>query len=383
MSKRQAAAVTATGVVLILSTLAILVFAFRGAIPAFVPPGQDIAELIRSGASPLSAPEDVRISIFSDDLEKPRDLLAVNDRWLLVSEMGAGRITAFDRTTGSLKPVIDNLNTPHGLTMHCIEDGCRLYVAETARVSSYYFNPDTAEADFDRELVSLPGPGGHFTRSLLLPDDSTLLISVGSSCNVCIEDDYRRAAVLSYDLQEGTLNEYATGLRNSVFLTKRPGTDEIWATDNGRDNLGDDLPPDEVNIITAADYGWPFCYGDRITDTTFSSPGDFSCNDTQGSQIDLQAHSAALGLGFFGPEWSEYQGDLLVAYHGSWNRSIPTGYKLVRFDLDASSLEPEDFITGWLSDFTAIGRPVDIEFAGGDMYVSDDHAGVIYLIRPD
>lgn len=111
--------------------------------------------------------------------------------------------------------------------------------------------------------------------------------------------------------------------------------------------------------------------------------GDFSCNDTQGSQIDLQAHSAALGLGFFGPEWSEYQGDLLVAYHGSWNRSIPTGYKLVRFDLDASSLEPEDFITGWLSDFTAIGRPVDIEFAGGDMYVSDDHAGVIYLIRPD
>jgi glucose/arabinose dehydrogenase len=166
----------------------------------------------------------------------------------------------------------------------------------------------------------------------------------------------------------------------------------MWATDMGRDLIGDDIPPDEINIIEDGRfYGWPYCYGQMIWDRQFDSSQEAEdrCEKSAASRVDLQAHSAPLGLRFIPESWgNEYKGDLLVAFHGSWNRTTPTGYKVVRIKLDKSgNLEGvEDFITGWLGGAQgasgAHGRPVDIIFdAAGVGYISDDKAGVLYRLE--
>jgi glucose/arabinose dehydrogenase len=146
---------------------------------------------------------------------------------------------------------------------------------------------------------------------------------------------------------------FARGLRNSVGLAVNPRTGTIWATDNGRDMLGDDVPPDEVNDLAAGgDFGWPYCYGKQITDASQVKAGDDRCRKTIPAKVEIQAHSAPLGLAFAGGPMfpPEYRNDLFVALHGSWNRRIPTGYKVIRVRLNEKSevLGVEDFITGWL-----------------------------------
>lgn len=176
-----------------------------------------------------------------------------------------------------------------------------------------------------------------------------------------------------------------------------PVTGKIWATEMGRDFLGDDLPPDEINIIEESEwYGWPWFYGKNIEDYKFSPYSrPIFVKEPKPSYIDIPAHSAPLGLAFFpaNSQWpEEYWNNLLVAYHGSWNRTDPTGYKIVRYKLDTqgnyfgdgstSSPQVEDFISGWLKNNGAtLGRPVDILIQpNGSIYISDDKAGVIYRV---
>ena len=178
---------------------------------------------------------------------------------------------------------------------------------------------------------------------------------------------------------------YARGLRNSVGFVFHPTTGLMYATENGRDMLGDDLPPDEINSIEEGkNYGWPICYGKNIHDTHFDRNVYIRnpCLGLMPSLVDLQAHSAPLGLAFYtGDNFpQEYRGDLFVAYHGSWNRKEATGYKIVRIDMQ--DLTVKDFATGWLTTTgNVLGRPVDIIVADdGSLFVSDDNAGKIYRI---
>jgi glucose/arabinose dehydrogenase len=261
----------------------------------------------------------------------------------------------------------------------------------------YDYDRAAAKTSNGKKLLDLPGGGNHTTRTIKIVATGTqkrLLVSIGSSCNVCTEQDLRRAAVWQADLPDGTnFRSYATGLRNSVFMSTRPGTNELWATEMGRDLLGDDTPPDEINILTEGkNYGWPICYGHNIHDTNFDRNQYIQdpCANSVPAHIDIPAHSAPLGLTFLGQSWpKEFQGDLLVALHGSWNRSVPSGYKIVRYKLaaDGSVLSSSDFLTGFLpaKSKTALGRPVDILDASTQdtrvLYVSDDKAGVIYQIK--
>lgn len=351
--------------------------------------------------APLSVPEGFIATIYSREVPGARVLARDPRGTLLVSETSEGKVVALPDEDGDGKAdrtvtVLGNLDQPHGLLVECPgqDPVCTLYVAETGSLKSYTYDPASMMAENPQELAVLPKGDGHFTRTLLPnPDGESILISVGSSCNVCGETDPHRATVLALNRITSELSVVARGLRNTVFMAIDPVFGKVWGTDNGRDVIGDDIPPDEVNIIAeGGDYGWPICYGAKIHDTDFDKKQYFRdpCADTITPHIELQAHSAALGIAFIPEEgWpDDMYNDLLVAYHGSWNRSEPTGYKVVRFDLDESRNVvggPQDFLTGFLAPGAkpgeAIGRPVGLlAEPGGVVYVSDDRAGAVYRV---
>lgn len=309
---------------------------------------------------PLTLPDKFSISIFAKNVSNARVLAWDPIGNLLVSSPATGKVFAVS-PTGEVSTVVSSLNNPHGLAF---KDG-KLYIAETNAVAVYDYD---GKATNRKKIIDLPSGGNHFSRTIGFGPDGKLYISIGSSCNVCVEKDAHRASIQVYD---GELKPFATGLRNSVFFTWRNG--DMWATDMGRDLIGDNIPPEEVNIVKdGKNYGWPYCYGKRIADTTFGGTDEF-CKTTEPSFIDYQAHSAPLGLAFD-------KNYLYVAYHGSWNRTVPTGYKIVRFDLNNNN-QASDFITGWLQGSSALGRPVDLIFdTKGNLYISDDKAGVIYKV---
>ncbi|MDP3646194.1 MAG: PQQ-dependent sugar dehydrogenase, partial [bacterium] len=329
---------------------------------------------------PFTVPDGFAVSVFSRDVPGARVLTRDFKGTLVASLTSEGRVVALPDTNGDHKAdatidILTGLNNPHGILFRCDPESdasrlngagqngndCRMYVAEEDVVLSYAYDPETFTASLPRDIASLPRDGGHSTRTILAhPDGEQLLVSVGSSCNVCEEKDARRAKVLAFNIKEGafgTYTDFSTGLRNMVFMTIHPVTGEIWGTEMGRDLLGDDTPPDEIDVLRLrGHYGWPYCYGKNIQDTTFEPANPGRCQKMDPSHIDIPAHSAPLGLAFVPEEgWPEaYWHDLLVAYHGSWNRSVPTGYKIVRFDLDPLGKptgDPpaggQDFITGF------------------------------------
>lgn len=350
--------------------------------------GKDITQF-------LKLPDGFSVSIFAKDIVSPRVMTYDPAGNLLVSITSQGKVVALPDKDGNgvadvVATVADGLSSPHGLAVRCTST-CKLYIGETDNVSVYDYDAENLRAINKKKIIDLPA-GGHYTRSILFmpsPNDDKLLISVGSSCNVCNEDDPRRAKILVANADGSDLKEFAKGLRNAVFMAIHPVSGKIWATEMGRDLLGDDIPPDEINIIEEGkNYGWPVCYGKNIHDGEFDKNVYFRnpCMEPfeVPSHIDIQAHSAPLGLAFAPEEgWpQEYWFNMFVAYHGSWNRSVPTGYKIVRYKLDAQGnyLGEEDFISGWLqSDGSVLGRPADIlTQPGGVMFISDDKEGVIY-----
>jgi glucose/arabinose dehydrogenase len=355
--------------------------------------GSAHAERTRFDLARLKAPPGFRISIFAEDIDGARMMVFSPGGVLLVSESGEGKVVALPDPkhvgkAGRTATVLRGLNEPHGLTFY---EG-KLYVAENDKVRRYDWDEANLRASNPKRLADLPPGGGHSTRTLLF-HGAKMYVSAGSSCNVCLERDSRRAAVMEFNPDGSGQKIFAKGLRNAVGLAVNPKTDTVWATVNGRDWLGDDLPPDVIVDLSKEgdDFGWPYCYGDRVPDSNFTKPGDDRCRNVVEPKVQMPAHSAPLGLAFYeGSEFpAEYRNNLFVAFHGSWNRSVPKGYKVVRVKLDDKGQPQggvEDFITGWLAPGETkkgrwMGRPVGIIFGGnGVMYLSDDAGGVIYRI---
>jgi glucose/arabinose dehydrogenase len=341
----------------------------------------------------IKLPDGFHIAVFADNIDGARMLTFTPGGVLLVSESGEGKVVALPdaKRTGKADRVVDvlsGLNEPHGIAFY---QG-KLYVAEYDKVRRYDWDETNLRATNSKTLTDLPTGGGHSTRSLLF-HGGKMYVSAGSSCNVCIEKDPRRAAVMEFNPDGTGQKIFAKGLRNSVGLAVNPKTDTVWVTVNGRDMLGDDLPPETIYDLGkgGVDAGWPYCYGDRVPDTDFTKPGDNRCQSVIEPKVQMQAHSAPLGLAFYEGSMfpPEYRNNLFVAFHGSWNRSVPTGYKVVRVKLDDKG-QPQggaqDFITGWLAPGETkkgrwMGRPVGVAFASdGSMYLSDDAGGVVYRI---
>jgi glucose/arabinose dehydrogenase len=323
---------------------------------------------------PLSLSSGLTFSIYASNISNARDLELAPNNVLLVSQPSQGAVIAIPKENEVIT-LLSNLNRPHGIAFH----NNYLYVAETNAVSRYQYNSQQLTVSNRQKLFDLPAGGNHWTRSILIKDDK-LYTSIGSTCNVCREQDWRRTKVLVSNLDGSNLEVFSSGLRNAVFMTLHPQTKDIWATEMGRDLLGDNLPPDEINILTrGADYGWPECYGKNLRDNSFSS--NASCDSSTASLFDLPAHSAPLGLSFVPDAWpSPYAGKLLVAFHGSWNRTTPTGYKIVMLDPKTGGMT--DFISGWLKlPKDSYGRPVDVIFdSKGSLFISDDKANAVYKV---
>jgi glucose/arabinose dehydrogenase len=278
-----------------------------------------------------------------------------------------------DRTS-----LLRNVEVPHGLAFV----GEVLYVAATDRILRLDPWWDGSSA---REVARLPGGGHHVTRTLALGPDGNLYVSIGSSCDACVEEDGRRAAILRFSPAGGPLEPIASGLRNAVGMTWSPYDGQLWVTENGRNDLGDEIPPDEVNVVSiGGDYGWPDCYGDRVP-VNSDVPRE-RCADTEPPMLTMPAHIAPLGLAFYEAEGlpDGFRGNLLIALHGSAVRSELIGYELVRVPFeDGRPQAPRPFVRGWLVGGESWGRPMDPFLArDGTLYLSDDKGGVVYWIRP-
>jgi len=333
----------------------------------------------------VQVPQGFEVSIFAEGLSGVRMLEMGPDGRLYVARSSAGEIVRFDlnpdgTANGDPAVVASGLRQPYGLAFRNGD----LYVGETHQVIRL------AGPAFTQETVIVPGlpTGGHWTREIVFGPDDRLYVSVGSSCNLCEEGDPRRAAVVRYAANGSGEQIIAEGLRNTVGLAFHPDTGELWANQNERDNLGDDIPAEELNIFSPGGvvehFGWPYCYGNRIPNPEYANPP--RCGNTMAPALEMQAHSAPLGMVFYdGDQFpAEYRGDLFMAFHGSWNRTEPTGYKVVRVRVEnGRPVSYEDFAAGWLSPGGAVlGRPVAVEVGpDGSLYVSDDGVGRIWRVR--
>lgn len=336
-------------------------------------------------------PSGFSLSRFAEGLDNVRFLRFTPAGDLLASVPRDGKVLLLERPrpgetrAAGVRTLMSGLNRPHGMDLH---EGY-LYVAETDAVGRIRFDPGgrTTSGELERVVQGIPGGGNHWTRTLRFGPDGWMYVSIGSDCNVCIEEDPRRAAIVRYRPDGSGEEIYASGLRNAVGFDWRPATGELYSTENGRDLLGDAFPPCELDRIEKGGfYGWPYASGDRVPDPDFGKGNEARVAASIPPAHAFRAHNAPLGLTFLRGEKlpPEYRGAAVVALHGSWNRARKDGYKVVALRWDAEGhITEQDFLAGFLreADQDVIGRPVDVaEGPDGAIYVSDDYAGSIYRV---
>ncbi|HVA23042.1 MAG TPA: PQQ-dependent sugar dehydrogenase [Chloroflexota bacterium] len=344
----------------------------------------------------VNLPAGFTISVFASGLSAPRFMAFDGAGNLAVAEDGANRVLLFRQQNGRLsatpEPIVSGLNDPTSVAFY----QNFLYVAEARQISRY---PYQAAAFGPRQVIvpGLPAATDHHTRTIIFGPDGKLYLAMGSPCNVCVISNPLYAAISRYNPDGSGYEPFAKGLRNAVGLAFQPGASLLWATVNGRDSLGDNIPWDLLTTIhQGGDYGFPGCYDNRQVDPQFGRAG--GCGGMALPDVGIQAHSAPLGLTFYtGNQFpAEYRDDILVANHGSWNRSVPTGYDVVRAHFAGGGIASvTDFATGWappgsgriiqtpygLGTAGAWGRPVQPVVApDGSLYLSDDYLGAIYRI---
>jgi len=326
-------------------------------------------------------PPGFSIAVYAD-VPKARSLALGDNGTVFVSNRRGRSIYAVVAEGDSTRTIklVGDLKTPNGIAFH---DGY-LYVAENNRVTRYADIEQNLENVPEGELldIDLPSKSHHGWRYISFGPDGKLYSSIGAPCNVCDEEGFGEIVRMNAD---GSGREtFASGIRNSVGFTWHPQTEELWFTDNGRDMLGDDLPPDELNHAPVAGlhFGYPYCHAGEILDPRFGDGKD--CRDFVAPAQKLGPHVASLGVRFYSGRMfpDKYHGQIFIAEHGSWNRSKKIGYRvsLVRLE-DGMPVAYEPFAEGWLQNESVSGRPVDLlVLDDGSMLVSDDHADKVYRI---
>jgi len=338
--------------------------------------------------SRLHLPHGFKISIFADNVPNARQM-ALGDKGVLFVGSREGQVYALRDTNGDgvadqRFTLADNLYLPNGVAY---KSGA-LYVAEVNRIlrfddiESHLEQPGEPKVVYDK----LPTDKHHGWKYLRFGPDGKLYSAIGAPCNICKPEDKRYASLFRINPDGSQFQILASGIRNTVGFDWEPGSQSLFFNDNGRDYLGDDVPPDELNKWSGSNehYGFPYCHAGTIPDPELAE--DKTCVQFKPPVWRYKAHIAPLGMRFYtGKQFPEqYVRQLFVAQHGSWNRSEPQGYQvaLVKFR-SGQPVDEQPFISGWLlSDGKVLGRPVDVlQTMDGSLLISDDKLGVIYKVE--
>lgn len=338
--------------------------------------------------SSIKLPKGFTISVYAE-VENARSMVLSPSGTLFVGNRNEDKVYAIKDTNGDFKAdkkwvIASKLNMPNGVAF---KDG-DLYVAEVNRIlkfsgiESKLENPGEPTVVYDK----LPTETHHGWKYIAFGPDGKLYIPVGAPCNICNREEPIYASIHRMNADGTGLELFASGVRNTVGFTWHPETKALWFTDNGRDMMGDDTPPCELNVATKAGqhFGYPFCHGGTIADPEYGSKRP--CSEFVAPAQNLGAHVAPLGLKFYTGDMfpASYKNQIILAEHGSWNRSKKSGYKLSLVKIvNGKSAGYETFAQGWMDDATqkVWGRPVDVLIMpDGSMLVSDDQADVIYRI---
>ena len=360
-----------------------LVTAVFGGMPAVASAGEFDAILSR-----INLPPGFEISVFATT-PKPRSLVFAAPLNMVFVGSYQGTIHSLvdsnaDGVADEILRRADGLNTPNGIAYF---DG-KLFVALTDRVA---FWPIPAEFGATLPIAplidiksDLPREFAHGRRYAAFGPDQKLYVAIGAPCNIC-EPKGLEGTIIRMNSDGSDVEVVARGVRNSVGFDWHPETGVLFFTDNGADGMGDDIPADELNMVTSVGqhFGFPFLGGASVKLTGFEDAQ--APADAVAPVIEFQAHTANLGIHFYRGAMfpSEYRNDAFVAQHGSWNRTEAVGYRImrIRFDDDGNAVSKEVFADGWLEGQFAVGRPVSItELPDGSLLVSDDFANVIYRI---
>jgi glucose/arabinose dehydrogenase len=337
--------------------------------------------------SDITLPPGFQIAVYAADVPNARQMALGPPGIVFVGSLGEGKVYAVVDKNGSHRAdevhvLARGLEMPSGVAFR---DGA-LYVGAVSRILRF---PDVAR-DLRQppkpEVVTTAYPSDrhHGWKFIAFGPDGRLYVPVGAPCNVCEPPGPLYASITRLDLAGGRPEVVARGVRNSVGFDFHPQTGELWFTDNGRDLLGDDQPPDELNHLTKAGehFGFPYCHGDGIRDPQHN--GGRSCEQFTAPARLLGPHVAAIGMRFYtGRMFPEkYRGGIFIAEHGSWNRSTPIGYRVSFVKIEGGrAVSYEPFAEGWLKGGVAAGRPADVlVMPDGSLLVSDDKAGRIYRI---
>lgn len=339
----------------------------------------------RAGPGSIRLPDGFAIAVYTTDVEGARSLALSPNGIVYVGTRRVGNVYAVvdaegDGVVDRVVTVASGLRQPNGVAW---KDGS-LYVAEVHRVIRYDGIDGRLDDPPDPVVVrALPSQGGHDWHYIAFGPDERLYVGLGAPCNVC-DPAPPLAGIARMNADGSEFESFATGVRNTVGFDWRPGTGELWFTDNGRDRLGDDLPADELDRADrpGLHFGFPFCHQGDLRDPEFGDRRP--CADFEPPALRFGAHVAPLGMRFYDGEMfpPEYRGRIFVAQHGSWNRSSKVGYRVVSVRLeDGEAVAAEPFAEGWLQGEEAWGRPVDVlVMRDGALLVSDDRAGAIYRI---
>lgn len=374
------------GIVLIVAGLYIYARITMGSINATFGEGELSSASL---SSRIKLPPGFSMGVYAANIPHARLLRFTRTGDLLVAVPSDDKILLLGRDANGdgkadyVRTLIKGLNGPNGMDFY--KDW--LYIAETDAIGRVKFNHETGRlaGDYEQIVKGLPGGGNHWQKRLRFGPDGLMYVTLGSSCNVCIEKDKRRATMMTFNPDGSDPKIFATGLRNSAGFDWRPADGQIYATDNGRDGLGDNFPPCEFNLIKQGQfYGWPFANGNNVPDPDLGEGHAAEIANATPPVHGFRAHNAPLGMVFvrgdaFPPAW---RGTAIVALHGSWNRSEKDGYKVVALRWDEKgNITESDFVTGFLKDGDVIGRPAEVaEGPDGAIYIADDYAGAVYRV---